>query len=95
MADQIATQKKNHPIVHRTRVAGAWQLDCLPEPEVEESREVKDVRPEVYAAGGMRSKWETEEPLQRAGDALSVAPEPASVANLGSGGEENAEERGN
>ncbi|KAK8596761.1 hypothetical protein V6N12_065240 [Hibiscus sabdariffa] len=60
--------------------------------EVEETGEVKDVRPEEHAPRRARTEREAEEPLERGGDSLGAAPEPARVSNLGGGGAEDADE---
>lgn len=58
--------------------------------EVEKAGEVEDVGPEEDASGRAGAEREAEEPLERGG--LSPPPEPAGVANLCGGGDEDAGE---
>ncbi|CAL5373100.1 unnamed protein product [Camellia sinensis] len=58
---------------------------------VEEAGEVEEVGPEEDAAGRAGAEGETEEPLERG---FGAGPEPAGVADLGGGGEEEAGEDG-
>lgn len=59
--------------------------------EMEESREIEGVGPEEDPSGWASAERETEEPLKRG---FGSAPEPARVADLGQGGEEETEEDG-
>ena len=59
--------------------------------EEEESREVEYVGPEEDPARWASTQWKTEEPLKRG---FAPPPEPPRVADLGGGGEEDAEEDG-
>lgn len=60
--------------------------------EVEESGDVKNVRPEEHAAWGARADWETEEPLECGGSDSAPPPEPPWFANLRGGGDEKSGE---
>lgn len=60
-------------------------------PHVEEAREVVNVGPKEYAAGGTCSEGETEEPLE---GGFGSPPEPAGVSDLGGGGEDESGEDG-
>lgn len=59
---------------------------------MEESGEVKNVRPEEHASRGACADRETEQPLKRSGFGSAPPPEPAGVTNFRRGGEEDSGE---